>query len=972
MLQGLVSPARGKLSLLYFKLSQASNGCKKRFLQGGRPPIDRQDDDALTGTSGVFLEEMEALWNRHREAVGPAWQEFFSKYSKDNLVGSNLNSKGLKTSSTTTDKNSDNSIHGTHVSECADHVIEDYMKVQLLIRAYQVRGHLKAQIDPLGIMQPNRDFSPAPELELEYYGFGPSDLNRSFKLGPGVLPAFQKKNFQGSTTMTLLQIYQALHRIYCGTIGYEYTHIPDRDKCDWLRARIEVPRAYNFDIHKKKIILDRLTWADGLERFLATKFPGEKRFGLEGGESLVPGMKALIDRSVLSSSELSQLENLLHPEFNHHDKNIKSSRGVDHIVIGMAHRGRLNVLANVVRKPLPSILCEFAGRSANETANNHSGDVKYHLGMTYTRPTPSGRPVCISLVANPSHLEAASPVVLGKVRALQFYAGDTPPFSLGSPTKMRYDSVESHNCAMAILIHGDAAFAGQGVVCEALGLSALPHYSTGGTIHIIVNNQIGFTTDPRFARSSPYCSDLAKTIAAPILHVNGSDVEAVVHACELAADWRRVFKTDVVIDLVCFRRFGHNEVDQPAFTQPRMCAAIARQPSCLEQYVKNICDSPSESKNDTEALGSSKSAVNKQPSGSSIYLNEDLDFQSPENNDSKNSEFSKISVQSETKILHKEFLKIQQKVKNFMEEAYALSKTYQPTNQDWLASSWPGFRSPKELLEDTPCLPPDTGLDIAKLKQIGTRAASFPPTFAAHPGVARIMSARRRILETGEGIDMATAESLAFGTLLAQGSHVRLSGQDVERGTFSQRHAVLHQQAPFEHSSHLSNAEANVQNNIKILNKNLDRTDENVDKNATVMVENRQQTSPNVERQYIPLQNVSEGQARFVVCNSSLSEFGVLGFELGYSLVDPKALILWEAQFGDFCNGAQVIIDQFLASGERKWLQRTGLVMLLPHGYDGAGPEHSNARIDRFLSLCDDNPYSYPSIEKLSGVKGKL
>ena len=562
------------------------------------------------------------------------------------------------------------------------------------------------------------------------------------------------------------------------------------------------------------MILDRLIWSESFEKFIASKYPNEKRFGLEGCESLIPGMKALIDRSV--------------------------DHGIKYVTIGMPHRGRLNVLANVIRKPLDAILNEFSGTTDSD--DFPAGDVKYHLGANYVRPTPSGKKVSLSLVANPSHLEACDPVVLGKTRGIQLLENDEA----------------THSAAMGVLLHGDAAFAGQGIVYETMGFHNLPCYGTGGTIHLVVNNQIGFTTDPRFARSTPYPSDIAKSIDAPIFHVNGDNTEAVTFVCQLAADYRAKYKRDVVIDIVCYRRYGHNETDQPSFTQPRMYQAIAKQPTALTQYTKFLV-------------------------GRGTFTEKDIDE-------------------------HKKW------VWGMLETAADGAKDYVPTSKEWLSASWPGFPSPKELAEQV--LPVRaTGVDEAVLKNVGKAVSSYPPDFNVHGNLSRIIKNRGKAVEDGQGIDWSTAEALAFGSLALEKKHVRLSGQDVERGTFSQRHAVLHDQ------------------------------------------EN--------ERQYLPLNNLGGGQARFVVCNSSLSEYGTLGFELGYSLVSPDTLTIWEAQFGDFANNAQVIIDQFIASAERKWLQRTGLVVNLPHGYDGQGPEHSSARLERFLQLCDDHPHHLPSPEKL-------
>jgi 2-oxoglutarate dehydrogenase E1 component len=599
-----------------------------------------------------------------------------------------------------------------------------------------------------------------------------------------------------------------------GAVGIQYVHIPDKEQCDWIRERIEVPKPWNYTLEEKRMILDRLIWSESFEKFIASKYPNEKRFGLEGCESLIPGMKALIDRSV--------------------------DHGIKHVTMGMPHRGRLNVLANVIRKPIEAILNEFSGAAAAD--DFMPGDVKYHLGANYVRPTPSGKKVSLSLVANPSHLEACDPVVLGKTRAIQFSENDEV----------------AHTTAMGVLLHGDAAFAGQGVVYETMGFHNLPCYGTGGTIHLVVNNQIGFTTDPRFARSTPYPSDIAKSIDSPIFHVNGDNTEAVTFVCQLAADYRAKYKRDVVIDIVCYRRYGHNETDQPSFTQPRMYQAIGKQPTPLTQYTKFLV-------------------------GRGTFTEKDIDE-------------------------HKKW------VWGMLETAADGAKDYVPTSKEWLSASWPGFPSPKQLAEQV--LPVRaTGVDEATLKHVGKVISSYPPDFSVHNNLARIIKNRGKAVEDGEGIDWSTAEALAFGSLALEKKHVRVSGQDVERGTFSQRHAVLHDQED--------------------------------------------------ERQYVPLNNLGGGQSRFVICNSSLSEYGTLGFELGYSLVSPDTLTIWEAQFGDFANNAQVVIDQFIASGERKWLQRTGLVVNLPHGYDGQGPEHSSARVERFLQLCDDHPQIFPNPEKL-------
>ncbi|OZJ01529.1 hypothetical protein BZG36_05487, partial [Bifiguratus adelaidae] len=763
------------------------------------------NDAFLQGNAANYVEEMYEAWLKDPQSVHLSWQVYFKN------VAAGASPSQAYTPPPTIVPSASARLSSMPISTDGAHSeVIDHMKVQLLVRAYQVRGHHIAKLDPLEVLHADLDPSTPPELELKYYGWTDKDLNREFSLGPGVLPGFMGQ----ATKMSLKDILSYLQKVYCGSIGVEYIHIPDRQQCDWIRERFEVPKPYSYSVEEKRMILDRLIWSDSFERFVATKYPSEKRFGLEGGETLIPGTKALIDRSV--------------------------EHGIESITMGMPHRGRLNVLCNVIRKPAEAIFCEFSGTI--EPQGEGSGDVKYHLGMNYVRPTPSGKRVSLSLVANPSHLEAVDPVVLGKTRATQFYNRDD----------------KEHHRSMAVIMHGDAAFAAQGVVYETMGFQTLPAYSTGGSIHIVVNNQIGFTTDPRFARSTAYCTDIAKAINAPVFHVNGDDVEAVNFVMQTAAEWRQTFKRDAVIDLVCYRKHGHNETDQPMFTQPRMYQAIAKQKPVLQKYIDKLL---------------SEGTFNEQ-----------------EINDNK------------------------KKVWDTLEESYKKSKDYTPTSREWLSSSWPGFKSPKELSEEI--LPHNpTGVSLETLQTVGKVISSYPHDFNIHKNLAKIIKQRQTYIETGENIDWATAEALAWGSLTLEKKHVRVSGQDVERGTFSQRHAVLHDQ------------------------KN--------------------------ENMYTALNNISPEQAPFSISNSSLSEYGALGFELGYSLVDPNVLVCWEAQFGDFANTAQVIIDQFIAAGEKKWLQRSGLVMLLPHGYDGQGPEHSSARIERYLQLCDDHPYIYPPPEKM-------
>ncbi|RKO96794.1 hypothetical protein CXG81DRAFT_12167 [Caulochytrium protostelioides] len=766
------------------------------------------NDTFMHGGQAGYVEEMYEAWKQDPKSVHLSWQVYFRNMDGREAGAAPAPSAFVPPPMST--ENAPLSWSGFAAKGGDQTALSDHMKVQSLVRAYQVRGHHLARLDPLEIKTP----SNAAELDWRNYGFTEKDLERKISLGPTILPWFKGDREE----LTLREIVDALHATYCGTIGIEYGHIADRAACDWIRSRIEVPTKYRYTPEYKRMILDRLMWSTEFERFAAAKFPSVKRFGLEGCESLIPGMKSLIDRSV--------------------------DAGVNSIVMGMAHRGRLNVLSNVVRKPNEGIFNEISGGHTDWSVEG-SGDVKYHLGMNYVRPTPSGAMVHLSLAANPSHLEAANPVVAGKVRGLQFYQNDEAERSK----------------AMAVTIHGDASFAGQGVVYETLGMMDLPGYTTGGTVHIIINNQIGFTTDPRYSRSTPYCSDVAKTVSAPILHVNGDDTEAVVYAMELAAEWRAKFKKDVVVDIVCYRRYGHNEIDQPSFTQPLMYQKIAKCPPVLEKYTAQLLKEGSITQDEVDGM--------------------------------------------------------RKRIIDILEDNYNASKTYKSSSKEWLSSTWTGFKSPAELAVE--CVKTySTGVEADLLRHIGQAAASYPSDFKVHNALSRVLKAREKTISEGVGIDWATAESMSFGSLLAQGTHVRLSGQDVERGTFSQRHALLHDQK--------------------------------------------------TERQYVPLNNlvvadIVPSQNKFTVSNSSLSEFGILGFELGYSMVHPNQLVLWEAQFGDFANNAQCIIDQFICSGEQKWLQRTGLTMLLPHGYDGQGPEHSSARLERYLALCDEDPYTMPDFE---------
>jgi 2-oxoglutarate dehydrogenase E1 component len=781
--------------------------CKSDSKAATSSPPD-PSDSFLTNNNSSYVDSMYMLWKQDPASVHPSWQAYFNNMESGDMPISRAFTPPPSLVPSATGEGLPMFSYGMDQGS-----MDIHLKTQLLVRAYQTRGHHKANIDPLGIRNESKGFTniKPKELTVEHWGFTEKDLDTEIGLGSGILPRFKR---DGREKMKLRDIIAACEKIYCGSYGCEFIHIPDRDKCEWLRERLEVPQPFKYSIDEKRRILDRLIWSSSFESFLSTKYPNDKRFGLEGCETLVPGMKALIDRSV--------------------------DYGVKDIVIGMPHRGRLNVLSNVVRKPNESIFSEFAGSLGGE--DEGSGDVKYHLGMNFERPTPSGKRVQLSLVANPSHLEAEDPVVLGKARAIQHYNNDE----------------KTHTTAMGVLLHGDAALAAQGVVYECFGLHALPAYSTGGTIHLVVNNQIGFTTDPRFARSTPYCTDIAKAIDAPVFHVNADDVEAVNFVCQLAADWRAEFRSDVVIDLICYRKHGHNETDQPSFTQPLMYKRIQEKSPQIELYVNKLL---------------------------------------------KDGTFTKEDIEE-----HKQW------VWGMLEESFAKSKNYTPTSKEWTTSAWNGFKSPKELA--TEVLPHNpTAVDKKSLEHIGEVIGQAPEGFHVHRNLKRILANRTKSVLDGENIDFPTAEALAFGSLAAEGHHVRVSGQDVERGTFSQRHSVFHDQE--------------------------------------------------TEDTYVPLQHVSKDQGKFVISNSSLSEFGVLGFEYGYSLTSPNALVMWEAQFGDFANNAQCIIDQFIASGEVKWMQRTGLVMSLPHGYDGQGPEHSSGRLERFLQLCHEDSRFFPSEEKL-------
>lgn len=678
----------------------------------------------------------------------------------------------------------------------------DSIRALMLIRAYRVRGHLQATLDPLGIEQPVFN----PELTPEFYGFSTADLDRPIFLD-GVL---------GLQTGSIRQVLDLLKRTYCGHIGIQYMHIAEPEEKSWLQQRFEGPDKFEqnaFTKEGKLAILNKLIEAEGFERFLHKRFPGTKRFGLDGGEAMVPALEQVIKRG--------------------------GNLGVDEIVFGMAHRGRLNTLAAVMGKPYRAIFHEFQGGSTVPSDIEGSGDVKYHMGASSDRQF-DGNTVHLSLTANPSHLEIVNPVVLGKSRAKQAF--DIREANAG---KAEEDWALDRSKVVPLLIHGDAAFAGQGVVAECFALMGLKGYRTGGTLHFVINNQIGFTTSPRNSRSSPYPSDVALMVQAPIFHVNGDDPEAVVFAAKVATEFRQKFHKDVVVDMFCYRRFGHNEGDDPTFTQPLMYSKIRAQASTREIYAARLV---------AEGV------------------------------------VSQAEVDAEVA-----------RFEAFLDAEFEAGKAFEAKKADWLDGQWTGIG-----LAEGEERRGETAVPAARLADLGHRLTTIPNAVDVHKTLKRVYEGRREMITTGQNLDWATAESLAFGSLLEEGFPVRLSGQDSVRGTFSQRHSGI-----------------------------VDQT---------------------TEKRYTPLNNLSDKQAHFEVIDSALSEEAVLGFEYGYSLADPNTLVMWEGQFGDFVNGAQVVIDQFITSGERKWLRMSGLTMLLPHGYEGQGPEHSSARLERFLQACaEDN-----------------
>ncbi|MEM6324009.1 MAG: 2-oxoglutarate dehydrogenase E1 component, partial [Pseudomonadota bacterium] len=768
----------------------------------------------MQGHNAAYLEQLYARFANNPAAVDEAWASFFRSMGDDEVSvkheaagpswaradwppqpGDELTAaldgqwgedEGEHASKKIKAKAKDSGVAVT--DDQVKRAVLDSLRALMLIRAYRIRGHLAADLDPLGM----REEGQHPELDPRSYGFSEADLDRPIFLD----------NVLGLEFASLREIVAIVKRTYCGTFALQYMHISNPQEAAWLKERIEgFGKEIQFTREGRRAILNKLVEAEGFEKFLHVKYMGTKRFGLDGGEALIPAMEQIIKRG--------------------------GALGVNEIVIGMPHRGRLSVLANVMQKPYRAIFNEFQGGSFKPDEVDGSGDVKYHLGASSDREF-DGNSVHLSLTANPSHLEAVNPVVLGKARAKQ----DQLPGS-------------DRSAVMPILLHGDAAFAGQGVVAECFGLSGLRGHRTGGTMHLVVNNQIGFTTAPHFSRSSPYPTDIALMVEAPIFHVNGDDPEAVVHAAKVATEFRQKFGKDVVIDIFCYRRFGHNEGDEPMFTNPIMYKKIKGHKTTLSIYTDRLV----------------------------------RDGLIPEG------EIEDMKAAFQAKL----------------NDEFEAGRDYKPNKADWLDGRWSHLDRESDKYQRG-----ETAISSDTLSEIGAALSSVPEGFPVHKTVGRILDAKAEMFRSGEGFDWATAEAIAFGSLLTEGYPVRLAGQDSTRGTFSQRHSGIINQ--------------------------------------------------NTEERHYPLNSIRAGQAHYEVIDSMLSEYAVLGFEYGYSLAEPNALVMWEAQFGDFANGAQIMFDQFISSGERKWLRMSGLVMLLPHGFEGQGPEHSSARLERFLQMCaEDN-----------------
>ena len=786
----------------------------------------------LYGGNADYIEQLQAAYEDDPDSVNVEWRNFFDAL-KDDSTDIRKNAKGASWARPSwplqsngelvsaldgnwglvekvVEKKVKEKAAANGVALTDNDVLQatrDSVRAIMMIRAFRMRGHLHAKLDPLGIAKPIEDYD---ELSPMAYGFTEADYGRRIFID----------NVLGLEYATIPEMVEILERTYCSTLGVEFMHISNPEEKAWIQARIEgADKEISFTDMGKKAILQKLIEAEGFEQFIDVKYKGTKRFGLDGGEALIPALEQIIKRG--------------------------GSLGLKEVVLGMAHRGRLNVLTNVMAKPHRAVFHEFKGGSYAPDEVEGSGDVKYHLGASSDREFDNNK-VHLSLTANPSHLEIVDPVVMGKARAKQD--------QLAGRERGEIVPLSERAKVMPLLLHGDAAFAGQGVIAEILGLSGLRGHRVAGTLHVIINNQIGFTTNPRFSRSSPYPSDVAKMIEAPIFHVNGDDPEAVVYAAKVATEFRMKFHKPVVLDIFCYRRFGHNEGDEPSFTQPIMYRTIRAHKTTVDIYGEKLI--------------------------------------------------------AEGLITQDEFAKMKADWRAHLDAEFEAGQAYKPNKADWLDGAWSGLRSADSQDE---LRRGKTAVPVKTLKEIGKKLSELPKGFEVHKTVGRFMENRRQAIESGEGLDWATGEALAFGSILLDGNPIRLSGQDSERGTFSQRHSVIYDQSD--------------------------------------------------EARYIPLNNLSPAQAGYEVINSMLSEEAVLGFEYGYSLAEPKALTLWEAQFGDFANGAQVVFDQFISSGERKWLRMSGLVCLLPHGYEGQGPEHSSARLERFLQLCaeDNMQVIYPT-----------
>ncbi|GAB5558519.1 MAG: 2-oxoglutarate dehydrogenase E1 component [Synoicihabitans sp.] len=723
--------------------------------------------------NAAVLETQYEQWRQDPDSVDATWRAFFQGFSLGHDGGALTSASA--------------SAAGVNVVDSRKQVMAIRM-----INAYRSHGHLQAHLDPL-----NPPPEPHPKLAKEAFEFTDEDLDSSYTL----------TRFKGGGQHKLRDIIDSLQRTFSGTIGVEYMHLNDMEARDWLQERMEsCDNQPSFDKFRKTQILRRIHKAELFEKFLHTKFVGQKRFALEGGETTIAAIDSFLEKC---------------PEV-----------GVEEIVMGMAHRGRLSVLANILRKPFDVLFDQFSENYIPDAVAG-DGDVKYHLGYEAEFPTKTGGSIEVRLAANPSHLEIVNPVVEGKARARQRIRGD-----------------EERRRVCPLLIHGDAAFAGQGVVAETLNFSQLPGYYTGGTVHFVINNQIGFTTNPADARSTHYCTDVAKMIEAPVFHVNGDDPEAVCYVTQLALEFRIKFKRDVVIDMVCYRRHGHNESDEPAFTQPLMYKTIRSHPLVSTLYTKKLVDEGTITQEDSDKIVAEYTAAMESA------------FQK-----AKDADAARIAAHEK---------------------------------QDQFRGSTAVFQ-PHYNHEPVP-----TGVSEESLNKVAGALTSTPEGFNVNRKIKRLLDNRAKAFASGGPIEWSFGESLAWGTLLTEGFHVRLSGQDCRRGTFSQRHAYLYDEETRE--------------------------------------------------RYAPLDHVANDQAKLCVYNSLLSEAAVLGFDYGYSLDYPNMLCQWEAQFGDFANGAQVVIDQFISSSESKWQRVSGIVMLLPHGYEGQGPEHSSARLERFLQLCaEDN-----------------